>query len=97
MTIDYHEDAVAESLDAAAWYESRQEELATRFLTKWKEAERSMVADPERNRPFQGSYRQCRFEVFPFALVYRILPGETLQVIAVMHQSRAPGYWSKRV
>ncbi len=35
------------------------------------------------------------FEVFPYALIFRIRDDE-LQVIAVMQMSRRPGYWKAR-
>ena len=97
MTVRYNDEAHAEALDAAAWYEARQEGLVRRFLAKWKEAENRMVADPEINRPFVGDLRRCRFEVFPYALVYRIADENALDVVAVMHSSRKPGYWKSRL
>ncbi len=75
-------------LNKRAWY--------TVFLAKWKEAENHLIADPEINRPFEGNLRKCRFDVFPYALVYRIEDADNLQVIAVMHLSREPGYWRNR-
>jgi hypothetical protein len=32
---------------------------------------------------------------YPYSLVYRI-EAATLTVLALMHQSRKPGYWSRR-
>ena len=83
------------SIAAAAWYEARQDGLVRRFLAKWKEAERRMAADPEMDRAFRSDSRRCRFDVFPYALIYRIASEDTIQVIAVMHQSRSPYYWKK--
>lgn len=72
MIARYDDEAFDEAMQAAEWYETQQEGLARRFLTKWKEAELRMLADPEINRPFNKSFRKCRFEVFPYAQVYRI-------------------------
>lgn len=96
MIVEYDDETIAEAMEAAAWYERRQDGLVRRFLGKWKEAERRMAADPELNRTFQSDYRRCRFDVFPYALIYRIASEDTIQVIAVMHQSRSPEYWKKR-
>lgn len=90
MEVEYDDEAVEEAMAAAAWYESRQEGLVRRFLSEWKAAESRMIAAPELNRIFGGGFRRCRFEVFPFALIYRISDNRNLQVIAVMHQSREP-------
>jgi toxin ParE1/3/4 len=32
---------------------------------------------------------------FPYQIVYRI-SGDSVWIVAVMHQSRRPGYWKKR-
>lgn len=54
-----------------------------------------VVANPEIYRCFRGDLRWCRFEVFPDVLVFRI-QGDEIQVAAVMHTSRKPGYWENR-
>jgi hypothetical protein len=36
------------------------------------------------------------FTRFPFALVYRIAPDDSLRVLAVAHDKRKPGYWRSR-
>jgi hypothetical protein len=40
--------------------------------------------------------RQRVLERFPFVIVYRVV-GDTLQIEAVAHTSREPGYWIGRV
>ena len=83
-------------MEAAAWYEARQEGLARRFLAKWKNAEERMTSTPELNPTFLDNFRACRFEGFPYKLIYRIADSGDLQVIAVMHMKRRPGYWKER-
>ena len=93
----YGDEALQEALKAARWYEEQEEGLAHRFLAKWKEAEERMVCAPELNRIFADDLRACRLEVFPFKMIYRIIDGDTLQVIAVMHMKRRPDYWTSRL
>jgi plasmid stabilization system protein ParE len=95
MTVTYENAARQEGNDAADWYEKQQPGLGPRFLSQWKLAENRMIASPEIHRCFEGELRKCRFEIFPYALVFRIR-GDKLQVIAVMHMSRNPGYWRER-
>jgi toxin ParE1/3/4 len=96
VEIIYHQEAFEEGIEAAIWYESQSEGLELRFLRYWKEAEERMAACPDRNRVFFDGMRRCRFEVFPHSLVYRICPGDAIEVLAVMHSSRRPGYWADR-
>jgi plasmid stabilization system protein ParE len=95
MRIIYEDAARQEGMEAAAWYEQQQQGLGTRFLTQWKNAENRMVANPEIHRCIQGELRKCRFVIFPYALVFRTR-GDDLQVLAIMHMRRKPGYWNKR-
>jgi len=97
VELRYHEEARQEGIEAALWYDERSGELRHRFLKKWKEAENRMVAGPEINRDFGGGLRRCRFEVFPYALIYRVTPCGMLEVVAVMHTHRRPGYWRGRL
>lgn len=96
VEIIYHQEAFEEGVEAARWYEAQSEGLELRFFRHWKEAEQRMAAFPDRNRVFHDGMRRCRFEVFPHFLVYRLRPGGTIEVLAVMHPSRRPGYWIDR-
>lgn len=55
-----------------------------------------ITTDPERAREFDPPYRKVTLERFAYQLVYEIRKGE-LRLIAVMHQSRRPGYWKTRL
>jgi len=96
VEIIYHQEAFEEGVEAAKWYEAQSEGLELRFFHQWKEAEERMAASPARNRVFLDGMRRCRFEVFPHSIIYRIRPGGIIEVIAVMHPSRRPGYWTDR-
>ena len=95
MRLIYEERAFEEASDAASWYGQQDEELRSRFLNAWKAAATRVVANPEIYRCFKGDLRKCRFEVFPYMLIFRI-QGDEIQVAAVMHTSRKPGYWEIR-
>jgi DNA replication protein DnaC/plasmid stabilization system protein ParE len=57
--------------------------------------ERALAA-PERWPIHLHGTRRIVFPRFPFSLIYR-LRNEQVQVVAVAHQSRRPGYWKERV
>lgn len=44
---------------------------------------------------FDGEFRRIKVGKFTYSVIFRIRPGE-LQVIAIMHQHRKPGYWKDR-
>jgi hypothetical protein len=40
--------------------------------------------------------RRCLTHVFPYGVLYTVEPDFIL-IVAVMHGSREPGYWKRRV
>ena len=63
-------------------------------------AEADRVLEQISRFPFSGTefgkIRRCLFHGYPFAVIYRVLPGFVL-IISVMHTSRRPGYWRSRI
>jgi plasmid stabilization system protein ParE len=51
---------------------------------------------PESGSPEGEDLRKVFLDRFPFTLVYRVR-GDEIEVLAVMHQRRRPGYWRTRV
>ena len=100
LPVRISEEADAELVDAACWYESHREGLGDSFLnavdvTVTRIAETphlgSMVpavSDPAiRRRPVQR---------FPYHIVYIEL-ADHLRVLAIAHDRRRPGYWMGRL
>lgn len=57
----------------------------------------SAVGDtPELFSPHIHGTRFIRLKHFPYRLIYRIL-DTAIQVVAVAHERRKPGYWRRRV
>jgi len=100
LPVRISEEAEAELVDAASWYDSHREGLGALFLNavdatvdRIAEAPHvgSMVpalSNPDfRRRPVQG---------FPYHVVYIELPDH-LRVLAIAHDRRRPGYWMGRL
>ena len=54
-----------------------------------------LVAEPALGTQAPSGARMLPLGRYPYSLVYRV-DGDTLHVLALMHQSRKPGYWTKR-
>ncbi|MET0691185.1 MAG: type II toxin-antitoxin system RelE/ParE family toxin [Candidatus Binatia bacterium] len=93
--VEVHPEAVLEAQSAYRWYRDRND-----------------VPAPHRilGNEFDGAVQLCKESLwpihlhgtrhfllrrFPFGVVYREL-GETLQIVAVAHGRRRPGYWKDR-
>lgn len=90
-----HPQAEAEMIEAAVYYESRQEDLGKRFLASVQDAINSIEINPGLYPVVDLDVRRCLTKVFPFGVLFR-LSDARIVVVAVMHLSRHPDYWKGR-
>lgn len=93
--VRFNPEADAEMIDAAAWYESQQPDLGKRFLTSVQDAINRIELNPELYPIVEGTVRRCLTKTFPFGVLFRIKP-DRIEIAAVMHLHRDPGYWKDR-
>jgi len=94
--IRFHPAAAQEAESAYDWYAARNPSAAHGFREELRHAV-DAVADNPRTWPRQGSrVRRYVLPRFPFTLVY-LLRGDEVEVIAVAHARRRPGYWRSRL
>ena len=93
--VQFHPKALAEAEAAKQWYRERSPEAAAAFLVEVNRAVRQISEAPARWPPYLSGTRRVVLRRFPFLVVYRELP-KVLQVIAVAHPHRLPGYWRSR-
>lgn len=91
----WHPEARAEADAVAAFYQERRPGLAQHFLDNLEETLHRIQRHPLLYRQVEGDVRKCRIPRFPYGMIYRIRPTH-VEIIAVMHLRRAPGYWKER-
>jgi hypothetical protein len=47
--------------------------------------------------PRVPTIRRAQLQRFPFVLLFRVITGDMVEVIAVAHMRRRPGYWKSRM
>ena len=52
---------------------------------------------PDRYGWYDDEFREAVLRRYPYSVVYRVATSGDVQVIAVAHASREPGYWRDRV
>ena len=94
-SVSFHPEARDELLAATDWYLQRSHTAATEFGAEIDHALVRIQEDPQRYP--ETRYRRRRFVLlkFPFDLIYRSV-GERVEIVAVAHHSRRPGYWRRR-
>jgi len=95
MNVEFLAEAEEELTQAVFYYEAQQDFLGERFLAAVQDTLTRIMAFPQIFHEIESEIRQARVPRFPYALVYRI-NRETIQVIAVAHLKRNPGYWQGR-
>lgn len=94
--VEFHEAASLELEAAFDWYLERSEPAASRFMAELSRAIAKIGEAPERWPGGKHGTRKFLLQRFPFAVVYRELPS-SIQVVAVAHGHRRPGYWRERL
>lgn len=77
-------------------YEKGRPGLGHDFLAEVEAAAHRIAVFPAHGSPYLHGTRRVVLKRFPFSLVYS-LEGETALVVAVAHDHRRPGYWSRRM
>ncbi|MBV8211393.1 MAG: type II toxin-antitoxin system RelE/ParE family toxin [Burkholderiaceae bacterium] len=97
MKYFFHPEAEAEHLAEVAFYESRRKGLGGRYLASFGAAMERVCRDPKQFRiECEPDLRRIFLRGFPFAIIYRDV-GRQIQVLAVAHRRRRPGYWATRI
>ena len=87
-------------VEAAWWYEQRQNGLGEMFLDAYELAVRRVIAAPttfarlETNRS-KRDIRRCALGRFPHYIMFEITADELI-ILAVAHPSRRPNYFLRR-
>ena len=82
-------------LAAYRWYRERNELVADIFSVELDSAMDRIADSPLRWPRLHGRYRRFVLGRFPFNIVY-MLYRDCLEVVAIAHHRRRPGYWAGR-
>ncbi len=95
LSVVFHPAAVEEAQAARQWYAARSQSAADSFLAELDRGIEAVSLAPERWPLFVHGTRRYLFQRFPFPLVYRVVK-DSVQVVALAHGRRRPGYWKLR-
>jgi len=96
MKILYQPAALEELRAAIIWYSEVAGQRQAEVLDREINAKLDLLKDhPLIGTPGVGGSRWMPLKRFPYTLHYRVL-GEAIDILAVAHQKRRPGYWLKR-
>ena len=93
--LDVHPEALAEAQAAYLWYSDRSRDAGDSFMAELDRALDQVVEHPGTWPRHHHSTQRYLLRRFPFSLIYR-LKAQEVQVIAIAHAKRRPGYWRHR-
>ena len=95
--VELHPDVVQEAAETRQWYADRSAAAASAFMAELDRAIGQVAENPQRWPAHSHGTRRYLMHRFPYAVVYRQTGPATVQVIAVAHGRRKPGYWRNRL
>lgn len=97
MIYSLHPEAEADLRDAAEFYRVRAgNSLSQSLLAEFEQSVIILLQHPGLGSPWRGpGRRRYLMKRFPYSLIYTFY-GEEVQILAVAHHSRRPGYWRGR-
>ena len=97
MSYVFHPAAEAEHLESVAWFESKRPGLGASYLSDFEGMMAQVCEAPHRYPIEKGSdVRRTRMKRFPYTVHFLESSG-SIQVLAVAHHRRRPGYWLGRL
>ena len=94
-SVVFHPEALQEAEAATVWYARRSPRAAEEYLHELERAIDEIVSAPGRWPTFDLETRRILLRRFPYQVVYRET-SQVIEVIAVAHGRRRPGYWRGR-
>src|SRR2546428_13545331 len=94
--VRFHPAAAQEAESTYDWYAARNPAAAHGFREELRQAIDAVAANPRAWARYGTRARRYVFPRYPFSLVY-ILRGDAIEVVAVAHGRRRPGYWRFRL
>lgn len=93
--LEIHPSALEELKSAISWYLERNKTAAIKLAGELDRAIALVIEKPGSWPVGEHGSRKFVLRRFPFAIVYR--EKQAIQVLAVAHGHRRPGYWKDRL
>ncbi|MFA6009148.1 MAG: type II toxin-antitoxin system RelE/ParE family toxin [Desulfobacteraceae bacterium] len=96
LQVAFHPDVKLDIGEAYKWYQQQAQGLGDDYIIELELAFQTIAEISYIWPKFKKKFRRYILSRFPFAVIYKE-SGHKLYVVAVMHQSRKPNYWIKRL
>ena len=94
--VGLHEEALAEAEAAYDWYATQNPAAAEGFIHELDQAIEQIGRLPNLAGRYVSGTRRYVMRRFPFTVIYRE-QATIIEVVAIAHGRRKPGYWKERL
>lgn len=94
--LDTHPDARVDAIEAYDWYAERSPMAADAFQAELERAGEAICRSPLIWGNYLFGTRRYLLKRFPYLVVYRVVDLR-IEIIAVAHGRRRPGFWTHRL
>ena len=91
-----HPDAVAEADGAFEYLWDQSQSAALGFDAELRDAFSRLRSAPKMYAQYLHGTRRILLDRYPYSVVFRELPRK-IEIIAIAHAKRRPGYWARRL
>ncbi len=96
LPISFHPDARREAEAAFDYYSERSASAADAFYQALAASQTAIQDSPQSWATYLYGTRRFLLNRFPYLVVYRAT-DEQIEIVAIAHGRRKPGYWAKRI
>lgn len=97
MSYYFHPEALTEHKESAKFYETRRIGLGRAYVAEVERAALQASEYPNRFRVISSNnIRKVLVARFPYTVYFRDV-HESVQILAIAHHRRKPGYWQNRI
>ena len=95
LTLKFHPDVTKEIKASYEWYQDKALGLGSDFINELESGFEAIISLHDTWPIFSKGFRRYILPRFPFSVIYR-KHDNSIYIVAVMHNSRKPGYWLSR-
>jgi plasmid stabilization system protein ParE len=92
----YRAEAAADLAHAFSWYETQREGLGEEFRAAVQASVKIIEELPDAFPIAQTDVRRALVHRFPYAVYYRRLGTNEIEILACLHDRRSPRVWRRR-
>jgi len=96
-TFELDDFAEEEFYNTVNYYKQYDRSLSADFIHEFDQAVQQLIAFPEAGTTYLHQTRRVFLDRFPYAIIYKIYPDNTIVAHAVTHLKRKPDYWTNRL